>query len=113
MPDTKPYELPHVSAAQALTEARDGAVLIDLRPARKVAADGRRIVGAEARDALEFGHGDVLTRDPRRLIVFCQRGEQVGQFGCALLLVHGRDAAYVTGGIEALAAAGADMVNGG
>lgn len=107
MPDTHPFLLPAVAAQDALHQAKSGAVLVDLRPAKKVAADGRRVAGALTRNAFDFGHDDPLTRDPRRLIVFCQRGEEVGQYGCAMLLMHGRDVAYVTGGIEALAAAGA------
>ena len=110
MPDTKSFNLPSVTGAQALAEAANGALLVDLRPARKVAADGRRIVGAETRDALDFGHTDPLTSDPRRLIVFCQKGEEVGQFGCALLMIHNRDVAYVAGGILAMIEAGADTV---
>lgn len=110
MPDRTPFRLPSVTAHQALAEASAGAALVDLRPAAKVAADGRRIAGAETRDARTLGHDDTLTRDARRLIVFCQRGEEVGHFGCALLMMHGRDVAYVTGGIAALIDAGAPAV---
>lgn len=110
MPDTTPFHLPSVTAHEALAEAAAGAALVDLRPAAKVAADGRRIAGAELRDARLLGHEDDLTRDPRRLIVFCQKGEEVGQFGCALLMMHERDVAYVAGGIVALIEAGARAV---
>lgn len=110
MPDIKPFRLPAISAADALAQAREGAALIDLRPAAKVAVDGRRIDGAEVCDARRLGHDDALTKDSRRLIVFCQKGEEIGHFGCALLMMHGRDVAYVTGGIMALIDAGAPAV---
>ena len=58
-------------------------------------------------DYLRQSH--IRTADPRPLIVFCVHGHEVSRFACALLLLHGRDARYVTGGFEALKAAGAPL----
>ena len=102
--------LPSIDARDALRLARFGeAVLIDFRKPEAVAASGEVIRGARRRDPFSFSHDDPLTADPRSLVVFCARGHEVGQFACALLLLHGRDARYVRGGFEALKAAGAPL----
>ncbi|MEM8790085.1 MAG: rhodanese-like domain-containing protein [Pseudomonadota bacterium] len=107
MSDT-PFLLPAITAddALALTDAGK-ATLLDIRKPAAVAADGRRIPGALTRDPFAFGHDDPLMADDRPLIAFCVHGHEVSQFACALLMVHGREARYVTGGFEALVAAGA------
>ncbi len=101
------YTLPYLDAADALEQAKAGAILMDVRkpPARR--ASGRRITGAEIRDPFSFGHADPLMTVERPVIAFCVHGHEVSQFACALLLVHGRTASYVRGGFEALSAAGA------
>ena len=101
------FHLPSISAAEALSRARDGATLIDVRKAPAVLASGRRIEGALIRDPFAFGHDDPLTRSGAKLITFCVHGHEVSQFACALLMLHGRDSCYVAGGFEALVAAGA------
>ena len=107
MPD---FTLPHIGARAALRLAASGdAVLIDLRKPRATASSGQLVRGAERRDPFAFSHDDPLTADPRPLIAFCVHGHEVSQFACALLLLHGRDARYVTGGFEALKAAGAPL----
>ncbi|MEM9045589.1 MAG: rhodanese-like domain-containing protein [Pseudomonadota bacterium] len=106
MSDT-PFLLPSVSAAEALALAQSGeAILIDLRKPPAVARDGRRAKGALIRDPFTFGHDDPLMADERPLIAFCVHGHEVSQFASALLMVHGCDARYVTGGFEALVEAG-------
>ncbi len=107
MPD---FTLPHIGARAALRLAASGdAVLIDLRKPRATASSGQLVRGAERRDPFAFSHDDPLMADPRPLIAFCVHGHEVSQFACALLLLHGRDARYVTGGFEALKAAGAPL----
>ena len=107
MPDT--FALPKLSAEEALARAAAGARLIDLRkpPARD--GSGRTVAGAEIRNPFSFDHDDPLTGAEDELIVFCVHGHEVSQFGCALLMVHGRTVAYVEGGFEALVAAGARL----
>ena len=108
MPDKDTdFHLPAMSATEALNRVAEGAVLVDLRKPPARAADGRTVQGAEVRDPFAFGHDDALMADDRPLIAFCVHGHEVSQFGCALLMVHGRRAAYVRGGYEALVAAGA------
>lgn len=102
-----PFHLPSVSAAEALRLARGGATLIDLRKPAAVLASGHGIRGALRRNPFEFSHMDPLTGAAGKLIAFCVHGREVSQFACALLLLHGRDSCYVTGGYEALVAAGA------
>ena len=105
------FTLPHIDATTALGLATSGdAILIDLRKVPAVTASGMLVDGAERRDPFAFGHDDPLMADPRPLIAFCVHGHEVSQFACALLMIHGRDARYVTGGFEALKAAGAPLV---
>ena len=107
MPD---FTLPQIDAETALRLAASGdAVLIDLRKLPAVAASGQLIRGAERRGPLTFSHDDPLMADPRPLITFCVHGHAVSQFSCALLLLHNRDARYVSGGFDALTAAGAPL----
>ena len=108
MPDTNSdFHLPAISAAEALARQAEGAILIDLRKTSARDADGRVVLGAVLRDPFTFGHDDPLMTETRPLITFCVHGHEVSQFGCAMLMVHGRDAVYVRGGCLALAAAGA------
>lgn len=102
-----PFRLPTISADEALLRVRDGAVLIDLRKPPAVLASGNRVAGALIRDPYVFGHSDPLTHSDAPLITFCVHGHEVSQFACALLMLHGRDACYVSGDYEALVAAGA------
>ena len=112
MLDADYFTLPRIMASDALRLARTGELtLVDLRKPEAVAASGRRLPGAEIRDPFELGHGDPLMLDDRSLAVFCVHGHEVSQFGCAMLLLHGRRAFYVTGGFEALCAAGAETVS--
>lgn len=108
MPDMSDFCLPSVSAAEAL--AQTGALWLDIRRPEARIASGRTVAGAELRDPLRFGHDDPLTAEPRPIVVFCAHGHELSRFGCALLLVHGREARYVRGGFEALEAAGAPVV---
>ena len=103
----EPFQLPSIPAAEALARARDGATLIDLRKTPAVVASGHHIAGALIRDPYAFGHDDPLTGAVGPLITFCVHGHEVSQFACALLMLHGRDVCYVSGGYEALVAAGA------
>ena len=108
MPD---FTLPGIDADTALRLAATGdALLVDLRKLPAVAASGQLIEGAERRDPFNFSHDDPLMADARPLIAFCVHGHAVSQFACALLMLHGRDARYVTGGFEALRTAGAPLV---
>ena len=107
MPD---FTLPHIDAGTALRLAASGeAVLIDLRKPQAVASSGQLVRGAEQRNPFTFSHDDPLMAAPQPLIAFCVHGHEVSQFACALLMVHGRDARYVTGGFEALKATGAPL----
>ena len=109
MPDNSLFEIPAISAEQALARLSQGAVLVDMRKPAARAASGKAVVAAEIRNPFTFSHDDPLTTSPLPLIVFCVHGHEVSQFGCALLLVHGRDACYVRGGFEALVAASASF----
>lgn len=109
MPDTEPYTLPSVTAAEALDLIRAGAKMVDLRKPHARAASGQTVAGALLRDPLIFDHTDPLCQGAGQVVTFCVHGHEVSQFGCALLLVHGRDAVYVSGGFDALAAAGAPL----
>ena len=103
------FRLPALSATEALTRARDGATLIDLRKPPAMLASGQRIKGTVTRDPYAFSHADPLTQASGPLITFCVHGHEVSQFACALLMLHGRDVHYVTGGFEALVTAGAEL----
>ncbi|MEM7188923.1 MAG: sulfurtransferase [Pseudomonadota bacterium] len=104
------FQLPSISAESALAEAAAGRLtLIDLRKPPAVHASGVRIQGAEVRDPFAFGHDDPLTLADKPLATFCVHGHEVSRFGCALLMLHGRDAVYVQGGFAALQAAGARL----
>lgn len=105
----EPFQLPSIPATEALVRARDGATLIDLRKTPAVVASGHRIAGALIRDPYAFGHADPLTDASGPLVAFCVHGHEVSQFACALLMLHGRDVCYVSGGYEALVAAGAAL----
>jgi Fe-Mn family superoxide dismutase len=105
------FTLPRIDAASALRLAASGeALLVDLRKLPAVAASGALVDGAERRDPFAFSHDDPLMAETRPLIAFCVHGHEVSQFGCALMMIHGRDARYVTGGFEALKAAGAPLI---
>ncbi len=103
-PDTS-HQLPAFSAADAL--AVPGLRFIDVRKAPARAASGRTIAGAEWHDPFSLGHAHPLVTAEGPIAIFCVHGHEVSQFVCALLKLHGRDAHYVTGGYEALVAAGA------
>ena len=109
MPDQDPFTLPAVTARQAIARTAEGALLVDLRKPAARAASGAAIVGAEIRDPYSFAHDDPLMEADGPVIAFCVHGHEVSQFGCALLLLHGREASYVEGGFEALAVAGAPL----
>jgi rhodanese-related sulfurtransferase len=108
MPD---FTLPGIDAQTALRLAVSGdALLVDLRNPQAVAASGQLVQGAERRDPFAFGHDDSLMKANRGvLITFCVHGHEVSQFACALMMIHGCDARYVTGGFESLKAAGAPL----
>lgn len=105
----EPFYLPSISATDTLAEVGNGATLIDLRKPEARTRSGRAIRGAQLKDPFAFGHDDPMTSAPGRLIAFCVHGHEVSQYGCALLLLHGRDVAYVEGGFEALVRAGAPL----
>ena len=110
MPDTKPnFKLPSVSAAEALAKQSKGAVLLDLRKPLARSSDGRTVLGAEIRDPFALHHDDPLMSLDQPIVAFCVHGHEVSQFGCAMLMLHGRDAVYVRGGFEALVAADATL----
>ncbi|MEM1161407.1 MAG: rhodanese-like domain-containing protein [Pseudomonadota bacterium] len=105
------FQLPHLTAEIALAEFEAGRLkLVDLRKTAAVVASGHRISGADARDPFVFGHDDPMTDHDGPVATFCVHGHEVSRFGCALLMLHGRKAAYVQGGFEALKAAGARLV---
>ncbi len=116
------FQLPSISANDALAHARDArsnspendsanqtATLIDLRKPLAIVQSGKRIAGSVTRDPYAFDHSDPLMHSDSPLITFCVHGHEVSQFACALLMLHGRDVHYVTGGFEALVAAGAEL----
>lgn len=105
MHDTQPHSLPALSAEDAL--ARPDTRLIDVRKAPARAASGRDVAGADWHDPYSLGHDHVLMHGTGPVAVFCVHGHEVSQFACALMRLHGRDVHYVTGGYEALTAAGA------
>lgn len=109
MPDQTPYLLPSVTAAKAMQMKADGARFVDLRKPQARIASGHTVDNAEVRDPYCFGHDDPLTTFESPIITFCVHGHEVSQYGCALLLLHGRDAAYVEGGFSALIQASAPL----
>ncbi|GMG84373.1 hypothetical protein LNKW23_35880 [Paralimibaculum aggregatum] len=104
------HALPSATPAEALAAQAGGAVLVDLRKPVARIASGQTIRGAVTRDPFAFGHDDPLTASAAPVILFCVHGHEVSQYGCALLLLHGRQARYVTGGFAALVEAGAPLV---
>ena len=109
MPDTD-FSLPALTAEQTLAMAAAGTLrLLDLRKPAARQADGRCIRGALVRDPYLFCHQDVLMQSETPIAAFCVHGHEVSRFGCALMLLHGRKAFYVSGGFAALAAAGAQL----
>ena len=103
------FHLPSISAKDALSRMRGGTTMIDLRKPVAIAKSGKRIRSSLTRDPFAFDHGDPLMTTTEPVITFCVHGHEVSQFACALLMLHGRDVHYVTGGFEALVAAGADL----
>ena len=105
------FTLPGIDALTALRLAASGeALLVDLRKPQAVAASGQLVQGAERRDPFAFSHDDpLMNADRGTLIAFCVHGHEVSQFACALMMIHNRDARYVTSGVEALRAAGAPL----
>ncbi|MEO1000683.1 MAG: sulfurtransferase [Pseudomonadota bacterium] len=99
--------LPRISPVEAL---REGAgTLIDVRRHAARVADPRELRGAPWCDPETLSPADLAALPDGRLLFFCVHGHQVSQFAAAFARFHGRDAAYVAGGIEGLAAAGASM----
>lgn len=102
-------------AADSLTLAASGeAVLIDIRKAPARAANGFGLVGAPWVDPATFdAHNRRALRaqvGERFLIMTCVHGHEVSQSACeALRAEDGARAYFVTGGFEALEAAGAPI----
>lgn len=110
MPDDE-FHLPAISADDAICALAGGTlVLVDLRKPEAARRSGQRIDGALVRDPYAFGHDDPLNGETRPIATFCVDGHEVSRFAAALLMLHGRDARYVTGGFAALVAAGAGTV---
>jgi rhodanese-related sulfurtransferase len=100
--------LTRLTPADALAESRDGAVLVDIRPAEQRGRDGA-LPGAEviARNILEWRldprceHRDRdLARPGARVIVVCDEGFQ-SSLAAASLRRFGLDATDVIGGVQA------------
>jgi rhodanese-related sulfurtransferase len=97
-----------VTPAEALAESRDGAVVVDIRPAEQRDRDGA-LPGAEviARNVLEWRldpccehrHPD-LARPGARVILICNEGYQ-SSLAAATLRRFGIDATDVIGGVQA------------
>ncbi|MEM9783338.1 MAG: rhodanese-like domain-containing protein [Pseudomonadota bacterium] len=104
------WTLPTITADDAVDALRLGRrALIDVRKPEARQRDGRRIAEATWIDPQSLDHRHPLTAADAPVAVFCVHGHEVSHFACALLLVHGRDARLVTGGFEALVAAGAPL----
>jgi rhodanese-related sulfurtransferase len=105
--------LARVTPAEALAESRNGAVLVDIRPAEQRARDGS-LSGAEVipRNVLEWRldpcceqcHPD-LARPGARVILICNEGYQ-SSLAAATLRRFGLDATDVIGGVQAWLADG-------
>lgn len=107
----EPYCLPSIDPDEAIAGLAAGSLtLIDLRKTKARIENGRAIAGTAWVDPFALDHGHALTCAEGPIALFCVHGHEVSQFGCALLRLHGRDAVYVAGGFEALAAAGAPLV---
>lgn len=102
------YALPSLTATEALST--EGAVWLDLRRPEARQASGLGVQGAVHCDPLAFDHSHPLTMEDRPIVVFCAHGHELSQYGCALLRVHKRTAHYISGGFEALMAAGARVI---
>jgi rhodanese-related sulfurtransferase len=105
--------LARVTAPEAFAAAREGAALVDIRPAAHRAADGE-IAGSVVveRNHLEWRFDPAsearlpwVTGYDQRLIVFCSEG-YTSSLAAASLLDLGLDATDVIGGYRAWAAAG-------
>lgn len=103
--------LPAITAEEALSRAAAGTLdLIDLRKAKAREADGRALPGVRWIDPFALDHSHALLSETGPVAVFCVHGHEVSRFGCAILRLHGREAFMITGGFEALVAAGATAV---
>ena len=105
--------LTRVTPAEALVESRDGAVLVDIRPAEQRVRDGE-LPGAEviSRNVLEWRldpgcehRMTDLARPGARVIVVCNEGYQ-SSLAAANLRRFGLDATDLIGGFQAWIAEG-------
>ncbi len=111
-------QLERLSAAEAVAEVRDGALLADIRPAWQRARDGE-ITGALVveRNHLEWRlHPHSASRLPQaragqRWIVVCAEGF-TSSLAAAALRSIGIDATDLVGGVQAWRAAGLPLVPG-
>jgi Fe-Mn family superoxide dismutase len=99
------YSLPTIEAGAALT---DGYTLIDVRRRKAAEEVGTKVSGATyvEPESLSLNH-PVLDLD--RLCFYCVHGHEVSHYAVALALVARREAVLVTGGFDALVAAGAKL----
>jgi rhodanese-related sulfurtransferase len=106
-------EIERFAPAEALAAARDGAILVDIRPLEQRRRDGL-VPGASVveRNVLEWRldpdgeHRDpALARRDRRLILICDEGYQ-SSLAAATLRRFDLDASDVIGGVQDWKAAG-------
>lgn len=104
------YRLPSIDAAEALARHHAGALrLVDVRAPAARAASGQGFGGIDWVDPFSLDHRHPILGTDTPVAFFCVHGHQVSRFACALGRLHRRETVYVTGGFEALAAAGAPI----
>lgn len=108
-PDDPLLSVHRRSAEDALAGWAKGAVqLIDVRRAPARSASGVQIVGAPWWNPESLAPSADRPPEGGVLVVFCVHGHGVSQGACETLRRGGAEAYFVSGGFEALIAAGAD-----
>ncbi|MEM6465682.1 MAG: rhodanese-like domain-containing protein [Pseudomonadota bacterium] len=100
-------ELVPTCTPDVVVSAPQNTRLIDVRKAAARRESGKRIVGSVWVDPDDLSPKHPLFADPAPLTFFCVHGHEVSTYACALARYLGKEAKMVSGGFEALVAAGA------
>jgi rhodanese-related sulfurtransferase len=109
-------QIPRLTPAQAVAAQRQGAILIDIRPAEQRDRDGL-VPGSEviSRNVLEWRldprceyRDPAVARFDRQLVLICDEGYQ-SSLAAVTLRLFGLDVADVIGGVQAWRRAGLEL----